>query len=87
MERTTPTFAQLIEEAIQRWQKFRRVLYRPDQEHFDRMMRNVRQLSRTGTYQCAEDPFHAILLAIALDHERRILALEENQLHQGLPSD
>ena len=37
MGRTVPTFVQLIQQAADRWRKFRRALRREDQPHFDRL--------------------------------------------------
>jgi hypothetical protein len=76
MGRTVPTFRQLIEEAAQRWSKFRRALRREDQEHFDRLFLCVRRYTQAATYQCSDNPMEAILLTIALDQEKRLHALE-----------
>jgi hypothetical protein len=76
MGRTLPTFVQLVEAAIQKWQKFRRALRREDQEHFDRLFRRVRCYTQAATYQCNDNPMEAILLSIALDQEKRITRLE-----------
>src|SRR5207249_4977526 len=42
MGRTVPTFVQLIQQAAERWKKFRRALRREDQPHFDRLFVRVR---------------------------------------------
>jgi hypothetical protein len=42
MGRTVPTFVQLIQQAAERWKKFRRALRRKDQPHFDRLFVRVR---------------------------------------------
>ncbi len=76
MGRTIPTFRQLIEQAAQRWSKFRRALRREDQLHFDRLFNYVRCYTQAATYQCDEDPMQSILLAIALAQEKRLDALE-----------
>ncbi|HEV3220361.1 MAG TPA: hypothetical protein VGZ48_11365 [Candidatus Acidoferrales bacterium] len=76
MGRTIPTFRQLIEQAAQRWSKFRRALRREDQEHFDRLFNYVRCYTQAATYQCDEDPMQSILLCIALAQEKRLEALE-----------
>jgi hypothetical protein len=77
MGRTVPTFVQLVEEAAQRWRKFRRALRREDQEHFDRLFHRVRCYTQAATYQCSDNPMEAILLSIALDQEKRIGVLEK----------
>jgi hypothetical protein len=76
MGRTLPTFVQLVEAAVQKWQKFRRALRREDQEHFDRLFRRVRCYTQAATYQANDDPMEAILISIALDQEKRITKLE-----------
>lgn len=82
MGRTVPTFRQLIEQAAQRWMKFRRALRREDQQHFDRLFLRARSYTQAATYQCHDNPMEAILLSIALDQEKRLYALER-QLRQG----
>ena len=77
MGRTLPTFVQLIEATVQKWQKFRRALRREDQGHFDRLFHRVRCYTQAATYQCNDNPMEAILLSIALDQEKRITALEK----------
>jgi hypothetical protein len=76
MGRTIPTFRQLIEQAAQRWSKYRRALRREDQVHFDRLFNYVRCFTQAATYQCDEDPMQSILLSIALAQEKRLDALE-----------
>jgi hypothetical protein len=76
MGRTVPTFRQLIDDAIARWSKFRRALRREDQKYFDRLFRRVRSYTQAATYQASDNPMEAILLSIALDHEKRLDALE-----------
>jgi hypothetical protein len=49
MGRTVPTFVQLIEATVQKWQKFRRALRREDQEHFDRLFHSVRSYKQAAT--------------------------------------
>ena len=71
MGRTVPTFVQLIQQAAERWKKFRRALRREDQPHFDRLFVRVRCYTQAATYQCHDNPMEAILLSIALDHAVR----------------
>ena len=80
MGRTVPTFRQLVDDAIARWAKFRRALRREDQEYFDRLFRRVRSYTQAATYQASDNPMEAILLSIALDHEKRLDALERAAL-------
>jgi hypothetical protein len=90
MGRTVPTFRQLIDDAIARWAKFRRALRREDQEYFDRLFRRVRSYTQAATYQASDNPMEAILLSIALDHEKRLDALERaapRQVGAALPPE
>src|SRR5207245_3129586 len=77
MGRTVPTFVQLIQQAAERWKKFRRALRREDQVHFDRLFVRVRCYTQAATYQCHDNPMEAILLSIALDQEKRLDAVEK----------
>jgi len=59
MGRTVPTFVQLVEQATQRWSKFRRALRREDQGHFDRLFVRVRCYTQAATYQCHDNPMES----------------------------
>lgn len=76
MGRTVPTFVQLIHNAAEHWAKFRRALRREDQAAFERLFHRARCYTQAATYQCHDNPMEAILLSIALDHEKRLEALE-----------
>ena len=78
MGRTVPTFVQLIQQAAERWKKFRRALRREDQPHFDRLFVRVRCYTQAATYQCHDNPMEAILLSIALDQEKRLVRRRES---------
>jgi hypothetical protein len=81
MGRTIPTFRQLVEETLQHWSKFRRALRHEDQIYFDRIFQRVRLYTQAATYQARDNPLEAILLAVALDQEKRLDAMER-QLRQ-----
>lgn len=84
MGRTIPTFRQLIEETIQHWSKFRRALRQEDQVYFDRIFQRVRCYTQAATYQVQDNPLEAILLAIAIDQEKRLGAIEKQLQQKGL---
>ncbi len=84
MGRTVPTFVQLIQQAAERWKKFRRALRREDQPHFDRLFARVRCYTQAATYQCHDNPMEAILLSIALDQEKRLYAVEKVLQNAGV---
>src|SRR6202050_3138944 len=83
MGRTVPTFVQLIQQAAERWKKFRRALRREDHEHFDRLFVRVRYYTHAATYQCHDNPMEAILISIALDQEKRLNAVEKVVGHES----
>jgi len=87
MGRTVPTFVQLIQQAAERWKKFRRALRREDQPHFDRLFVSVRCYTQAATYQCHDNPMEAILLSIALDQEKRLHAIEKVLQNAGVLCD
>ena len=84
MGRTVPTFVQLIQQAAERWKKFRRALRREDQPHFDRLFVRVRCYTQAATYQAHDNPMEAILLSIALDQEKRLDAVEKVLQNAGV---
>ena len=84
MGRTVPTFVQLVQQAAERWKKFRRALRREDQPHFDRLFVRVRCYTQAATYQCHDNPMEAILLSIALDQEKRLYAIEKVLQNAGV---
>lgn len=84
MGRTLPTFRQLIEETIQHWTKFRRALRQEDQAYFDRVFQRVRLYTQAATYQVQDNPLEAILLAVAIDQEKRLDAIERQLRQKGI---
>ena len=84
MGRTVPTFRQLIDQEAQRWLKFRRALRQEDQAYFDRVFQRVRLYTEAATYQCHDNPLEAILLAVTIDQEKRLHAIEQVLQQKGL---
>jgi hypothetical protein len=76
MGRTVPSYVQLMHAVFAKWQKFRRVLRREDQFHFDRLVRAVKYFAPAGMYQCSDDPRESVVLSMLLNHETRIAATE-----------
>jgi hypothetical protein len=74
--RTTPTYVQLVSTIAAEWSKFRRVLRRPDQLQFDRLIQSVRYYAPSGSFQCSDDPRESIVLSILLDLQTRLSAVE-----------
>lgn len=75
--RTNPTFRDVLRGYEQRWSDFRRALRRRDRPHFDRLVDHADGHADAAGYLNAEDPVVPILLAMLLEHEKRIAALEE----------
>ena len=76
MGRTVPTYVDQVREIEAKWAKFRRVLRREDQIHFDRLLRSVRQYSPSGMYQGSDDPRESVVLSILLDLQKRLAVIE-----------
>ncbi|HZP00558.1 MAG TPA: hypothetical protein VFD30_09715 [Terriglobia bacterium] len=77
MGRTVPTFRDLIEQELQNWERvFGRALRREERAHFEAMFNRVRLYIQACTYEAPVHSMDAINLAIGLDHEIRLRALE-----------
>lgn len=76
MGRTNPTFRDLLQGLETRWQDFRRALRRRDQPRFDRLFEYARRHADAGGYLNHDEPLFPVLLAIALEQERRLDELE-----------
>jgi hypothetical protein len=77
MGRTVTTFRDLIEQELQSWQRvFGRALRREERAYLESMFNRVRLYSQACTYQFPVNPMDAINLAVNLDQEIRLRALE-----------
>lgn len=76
MGRTNPTFRDLLRGLETRWQDFRRALRRRDQPRFDRLFEYARRHADASGYLNHDEPLFPVLLAIALEQERRLDDLE-----------
>lgn len=76
MGRTVPTFRQLASETEAHWSKFRRALRREDRQHFDRLFRCIFPHAQAAMYQASDNPIETIFLCIAMEHEKRLDAIE-----------
>ena len=77
MGRTVSTFRDLIEQELQSWERvFGRALRREERAHLESMFNRVRLYTQACTYEFPVHAMDAINVAIGLDHEMRLRALE-----------
>jgi hypothetical protein len=76
MGRTVPTFRAALEDAIGRWDGYRRALRQDERKAFDRMMDACRLHSSASGQAARPDPMEAMFMSILLEHQRRLEALE-----------
>lgn len=76
MGRTLATTNQFILEEVSHFQNFRRALRAADQTHFDTLFAAARQ--HTAAISLADHalPFEAVLLAMLIEQQKQIEALE-----------
>src|SRR5579885_3432513 len=75
--RTVATFRDLIEQELQTWQRtFGRALRREERAYLESMFHRVRLYAQACTYQFPVNAMEAINVAIGLDHEIRLRAIE-----------
>lgn len=77
MGRTIATFHQLIEQTRARFAPFRRALRREDQQVFDELFERVKYYAASGSMEAGWDPLEAILLALLLEQQKALRALEQ----------
>jgi hypothetical protein len=77
MGRTVATFRQLIEQELQSWERvFGRALRQEERAYLEAMFNRVRLYIQACTYEFPVHAMDGINLAIGLDHEIRLRALE-----------
>ena len=80
MGRTLPPFSQLIEAERRRWAPFRRALPKADQVIFDKLFDCAKLHVEAGVMVSRPWPFETIVLAVLLEHQKRIDQLRD-KLH------
>jgi hypothetical protein len=85
MGKTLPPFSQLVEAERRRWMPFKKALPKADQPIFDRLFDCTKLHILTGVMVSRPWPFETIVMAILLDHEKRIEYLMR-PLEQRVPS-
>jgi hypothetical protein len=77
MGRTLATFRELIEQELRGWERvFGRALRREERQYLEAMFNRVRLYIQACTYEFPVHAMDAINVALALDHEIRLRALE-----------
>ncbi|MGM0605022.1 MAG: hypothetical protein ACQETB_05040 [Halobacteriota archaeon] len=72
MGRTNPTFRDRLRSIEADWQPFRRGLRAADQPYFDRCFDHAAAHAAAAGYRNPLDPWPAIVLAIAIEQQRRL---------------
>ena len=77
MGRTIATFRQLLEQELANWERvFGRALRQEERAHLQAMFNRVRLYAQACTYEFPVHAMDAINVAISLDHEMRLRAIE-----------
>lgn len=76
MGRTNPTYRDVLRALENQWAAYRRGLRRDDQHRFDRLFEHARAHADASGYLNHTEPFYPVLISIALEHEKRLDALE-----------
>jgi hypothetical protein len=75
MGKTLPPFSQLIEAERRRWAPFKRALPKEDQAIFDRLFDCAKLHIQAGMMVSRPWAFEAIIMAVLLEHEKRLAQL------------
>jgi hypothetical protein len=67
--------SQVIEQERRRWIPFRQALSKEDQEAFDRMFACAKRQVQTEVQLERPWGFEAVLMAVLLEHEKRVIEL------------
>jgi hypothetical protein len=85
MGRPLPSFSRLIEQERRRWATFRGALSPPDQEAFDPLFACITRHIQADIYLSRPRTFEAVILAVLLEHEKRVMELIR-ELEHDVPS-
>lgn len=89
MGRTVPTFRATLEDAIKRWDGYRRALRQRNREAFDRMVDACRLHSSASGQALRSEPLEAMFMSILLEHQRKLEALNAkvDRVLEGMKRD
>ena len=85
MGKTLPPCSSLIEQERRRWMPFKQALPKADQPIFDRLFDCAKLHTQAGVMVARPWPFETMVMAVLLEHEKRIEHLIR-QLEQRIPS-
>ena len=74
--RSLPSYRNQLEHTLGRWQAYRRALSPRERPFFDRVEAMVRAHAAQGAYLGSVDPIEPVLLAVLVEQEKRLEALE-----------
>jgi hypothetical protein len=72
MGKTLPPFSQLIEYERRRWMPFKKALPKADQAIFDRLFDCAKLHIQAGVMVSRPWPFETIVMAVLLEHQKRL---------------
>jgi len=74
--RSLPSYRNQLEHTLGRWQAYRRALSPRERPFFDRVTAMARAHAAQGAYLGSVDPIEPVLLAVLVEQEKRLEALE-----------
>jgi hypothetical protein len=81
MGKTLPPFSQLLEQERRRWAPFKRALPKADQVLFDQLFDCAKLHVQAGVYFSRPLAFEVFVMAIWLEHEKRIEEMVRRRLY------
>ena len=88
--RSLPSYRNQLEHTLSRWQAYRRALSPRERPFFDRVEAMARGHAAQGAYLGSVDPIEPVLLAVLVEQEKRLEALEGRRTlesHEVLRTD
>jgi hypothetical protein len=77
MGRTVPTYRQVVEDIVHRWQDYRHALRKQDRDIFDQLMVKARAHASAAHYAAILDPTEPFFMSILVELQRDIDALKK----------
>jgi hypothetical protein len=75
----------VLQQELEGWSKFRRGLRKEDQDALDDLFRAARRQLAGSAYAARAIPFESIVMAMLVEQQRRIAALEARLAATGNP--
>ena len=77
MGRTLATFTQLVQQEIDSWSRYRRMLRREDQQALDVLFAAARHHASAGAYLARETPCEVMLLSMLIEQQKHVVMLQQ----------